>query len=436
MKLISWNVNGLRAVLKKDPSFIQIAQELGVDILALQETKLQEGQVDIDLPGYHQTWSYAERKGYSGTAVFSRQEPLRVLHADALLPYAGEGEAAELVAQAATEGRVCALEFDKFWFVDVYTPNAQNELARIDVRMAWDDAYRDFLSALERETGKPVVTCGDFNVAHEEIDLKNPKSNRGNAGFSDEERGKFTELLNAGFTDTWRAANPDVEGVYTADPRKIPKATKLKEITFDEMLELASLGAQVLNNRSVELAKKYNVELEVISSINPVPGTVVKEETKVEGMLIKGVAKDTDVAVLTVKDVPDVPGMSFKIFSLLAQKNINVDIILQTTGRDGKKDMSFTVPLGDAESAVAALKNATHRIGGGDITVDKTCAKVSIVGAGMQSHSGVASTMFEALFNQNINIKMISTSEIKISVIIDEADADKAVAAIHDAFIN
>ena len=163
----SWNVNGLRAVLKKDPSFIQIAQELNVDILALQETKLQEGQADIDLPGYHQTWSYAERKGYSGTAVFSRQEPLRVLRADALLPYAGEGAAAELVAQAATEGRVCALEFDKFWFVDVYTPNAQNELARIDVRMAWDDAYRGFLAGLERETGKPVVTCGDFNVAHE-----------------------------------------------------------------------------------------------------------------------------------------------------------------------------------------------------------------------------------------------------------------------------
>lgn len=147
----SWNVNGLRAVLKKDPSFIQIAQELDVDILALQETKLQEGQVDIDLPGYHQTWSYAERKGYSGTAVFSRQEPLRVLHADALLPYAGEGEAAVLVAQAATEGRVCALEFDKFWFVDVYTPNAQNELARIDVRMAWDDAYRAFERARARD---------------------------------------------------------------------------------------------------------------------------------------------------------------------------------------------------------------------------------------------------------------------------------------------
>ena len=228
----------------------------------------------------------------------------------------------------------------------------------------------------------------------------------------------------------------DVEGVYTADPRKIPKATKLKEITFDEMLELASLGAQVLNNRSVELAKKYNVELEVISSINPVPGTVVKEETNVEGMLIKGVAKDNDVAVISIKNVPDVPGMSFKVFSLLAQKNINVDIILQSSGSEGKKDLSFTVPLGDAEGAVAALKNAASRFGGGEISVDKNSAKVSIVGAGMQSHSGVASTMFEALFNQNINIKMISTSEIKISVIIDEQDADKAVAAIHDAFIN
>ena len=229
----------------------------------------------------------------------------------------------------------------------------------------------------------------------------------------------------------------DVEGVYTADPRKIPKATKLKEITFDEMLELASLGAQVLNNRSVELAKKYNVELEVISSINPVPGTIVKEETKVEGMLIKGVAKDNDVAVVSIKNVPDVPGMSFKVFSLLAQKNINVDIILQSSGNEeGKKDLSFTVPLGDAESAVSALQAASSRFGGGDISVDKESAKVSIVGAGMQSHSGVASTMFEALFSQNINIKMISTSEIKISVIIDKKDADKAVAAIHDAFIN
>ena len=214
-KLASWNVNGLRAVLKKDPSFTDIVHQLDADVIALQETKLQEGQVEIDLPGYHQVWSYAQRKGYSGTAVFTRVEPLSVRHADSLLPFAGEGEAAELLAAAATEGRVCALEFDRFWFVDVYTPNAQNELARIDTRMAWDDAYRAFLKSLEDETGKPVITCGDFNVAHNEIDLKNPKSNRGNAGFSDEERSKFTELLDAGFTDTWRSLNPDVEGVYS-----------------------------------------------------------------------------------------------------------------------------------------------------------------------------------------------------------------------------
>ena len=221
----------------------------------------------------------------------------------------------------------------------------------------------------------------------------------------------------------------DVEGVYTADPRKVRNTRKLQEITFDEMLELASLGAQVLNNRSVELAKKYNVELEVLSSLNPVPGTVVKEVAKMEGMLIKGVAKDTDVAVITILNVPDEPGTSFKIFGLLAQKNINVDIILQSTGRDGKKDISFTCAQGEAETALRALKESAHYA---DVSVDTTCAKVSIVGAGMQSHSGVASKMFEAMSNNNINIKMISTSEIKISCIIDRDDADKAVSAIHE----
>ena len=221
----------------------------------------------------------------------------------------------------------------------------------------------------------------------------------------------------------------DVEGVYTADPRKVRNTRKLQEITFDEMLELASLGAQVLNNRSVELAKKYNVELEVLSSLNPVPGTVVKEVAKMEGMLIKGVAKDTDVAVITILNVPDEPGTSFKIFGLLAQKNINVDIILQSTGRDGKKDISFTCAQGEAETALRVLKDSAHYT---DVSVDTTCAKVSIVGAGMQSHSGVASKMFEALSNNNINIKMISTSEIKISCIIDSEDADKAVSAIHE----
>ena len=221
----------------------------------------------------------------------------------------------------------------------------------------------------------------------------------------------------------------DVEGVYTAAPRKVRNTRKLKEITFDEMLELASLGAQVLNNRSVELAKKYNVELEVLSSLNPVPGTVVKEVAKMEGMLIKGVAKDTDVAVITILNVPDEPGTSFKIFGLLAQKNINVDIILQSTGRDGKKDISFTCAQGEAETALRVLKESAHYA---DVSVDTTCAKVSIVGAGMQSHSGVASKMFEAMSNNNINIKMISTSEIKISCIIDRDDADKAVSAIHE----
>lgn len=216
LRLVSWNVNGLRAVMKKDPNFLEIAEGLNADVLALQETKLQEGQLDVGLAGYHQTWSYAERKGYSGTAVFSREEPLRVLHADAIMPVAHEVLSTEdeaLVAVAATEGRICALEFPDYWFVDVYTPNAQGELARLDTRIAWDTAYREWLRRLSSE--KPVVTCGDFNVAHEEIDLKNPKSNRGNAGFSDEEREGFTRLLDAGFTDTFRARFPELAGAYS-----------------------------------------------------------------------------------------------------------------------------------------------------------------------------------------------------------------------------
>lgn len=229
----------------------------------------------------------------------------------------------------------------------------------------------------------------------------------------------------------------DVEGVYTADPRKLPNARKLEEITFDEMLELASLGAQVLNNRSVELAKKYNVELEVLSSLNPVPGTLVKEATKaMEGMLIKGVAKDEDVAVVTLMGVPDVPGTSFKVFSLLAQKKINVDIILQSTGRDGNKDLIFTVPRSEAENTRKLLDENVSRFGGSEAEIKTGVAKVSIVGAGMQSHFGVAAKMFEALSENQINIQMISTSEIKISVIIDQKDADRAVSAIHAAFIH
>ena len=251
MRLISWNVNGLRAVMKK--GFEDIVAEFDADVFALQETKLQAGQATLDLPQYLEFWSYAERKGYSGTAVFTKRAPLQVLH----------GLGSEYLD---TEGRIVALEFPEFWFVDVYTPNAQNELARIGHRMEWDDAFRDFCKGLEEgmlpgdvpveradadgmvalgpdapkdaprhplgaghmpkevlpltqagETSapKPVIMCGDFNVAHNEIDLKNPGPNRGNAGFSDEERGKFSDLLAAGFTDTFRTLHPDTTGAYS-----------------------------------------------------------------------------------------------------------------------------------------------------------------------------------------------------------------------------
>lgn len=204
LKLVSWNVNGLRAVLKKDPSFEQIVSELNADVFAIQETKLQEGQVDLSaseaLAGYHQTWNYAERKGYSGTAVFSREAPLQVIRTI--------GSPA-----ADNEGRVCALEFEKYWFVDVYTPNAKAGLARLDERSVWDSNYARFLSELAEQ--KPVVTCGDFNVAHQEIDLKNPDTNHENPGFSDTERENFTKLLNAGFTDTFRLLHPTQTDAYS-----------------------------------------------------------------------------------------------------------------------------------------------------------------------------------------------------------------------------
>ncbi|MBE6835837.1 MAG: aspartate kinase [Ruminococcaceae bacterium] len=225
----------------------------------------------------------------------------------------------------------------------------------------------------------------------------------------------------------------DVEGVYTADPRKVPDAIKLKEITYDEMLELATLGAQVLNNRSVEMAKKYNVELEVLSSLTKVPGTVVKEVTKMEKMLIRGVTKDTDVARIAVTNIPNTPGIAFKLFAKLAQKKINVGIILQSVGRDGTKDITFTVSKDNAEAAMEAV-GSIFSIEESNIACDTNVAKVSVVGAGMESHPGTASRMFEALYEQNINIEMIATSEIKISVLIDVNDADKAVEAVHRAF--
>ncbi|MBR5201760.1 MAG: aspartate kinase [Clostridia bacterium] len=225
----------------------------------------------------------------------------------------------------------------------------------------------------------------------------------------------------------------DVEGVYTADPRKVENAKKLQEITYDEMLELATLGAQVLNNRSVEMAKKYNVELEVLSSLKRVPGTIVKEVTKMEKMLIRGVTKDTDVARISVTKIPNTPGIAFKLFDALAKRKINVDIILQSIGRDSTKDITFTVAKGNAEETIECVKNIFD-IEEKDIICDTSVAKISIVGAGMESHPGTASKMFEALYERDINIDMIATSEIKISVLIDLEDADRAVSAIHKAF--
>lgn len=228
----------------------------------------------------------------------------------------------------------------------------------------------------------------------------------------------------------------DVEGVYTADPRKVPNAKKLSEISYDEMLELATLGAQVLHNRSVELAKKYNLELEVLSSLTCAPGTIVKEVSNVERMLISGVAKDADIARISVVGVPDEPGLAFKMFSKLAAKDVNIDIILQSIGRDGTKDIAFTCAKDKLNDAKEVINAFMPTLKAQKVVYDEDVAKVSIVGAGMESHSGFASKMFEALYNANINIQMISTSEIKISVLINTADADRAVAALHAKFFD
>lgn len=228
----------------------------------------------------------------------------------------------------------------------------------------------------------------------------------------------------------------DVEGVFTADPRKVPAARKLKAISYDEMLELATLGAQVLNNRSVEMAKKYGIELEVLSSLTKKPGTIVREVGKVEEMLISGIAKDDDVARISIIGVPDRPGLAFKIFSKLSAKNINVDIILQSVGRNGTKDISFTIARNNLQEAIDLLNPYVELIGASSVVYDENVAKVSIVGAGMESHPGVASRMFEALFAANINIQMIATSEIKISVLVDLSEADRAAQVIHDRFFH
>lgn len=198
MRLVSWNVNGLRAAIKK--GFLDYFDEIDADIVALQEIKLSEGQLELEIPGYHKFWNYAHRKGYSGTAVFTKIEPISVSY--------GLG-----IEEHDTEGRIITLEFEEFYFVTVYTPNSKRKLERLDYRMIWEDEFRSYLNSLDEI--KPVILCGDLNVAHKEIDLKNPSTNRRSAGFTDEERGKFTELLDSGFIDSFRYFYPDVEGAYT-----------------------------------------------------------------------------------------------------------------------------------------------------------------------------------------------------------------------------
>ena len=230
MKFVSWNVNGLRACVGKN--FMEEFEKLDADIFCLQETKLQEGQIDLELPGYHQYWNYAKKKGYSGTAIFTRKEPIGVSY--------GLG-----IEEHDQEGRVITLEFEDFYFITVYTPNSQNELARLDYRMIWEDAFLAYIKKLD-ET-KPVIFCGDLNVAHKEIDLKNPKTNRKNAGFTDEERGKMTELLASGFVDTYRYFYPDVEQVYSWWPYRFKAREKNAGWRIDYFIVSERLKARLLD---------------------------------------------------------------------------------------------------------------------------------------------------------------------------------------------
>ena len=226
----------------------------------------------------------------------------------------------------------------------------------------------------------------------------------------------------------------DVDGVYTADPRIVPNARKLPEITYDEMLEFASLGAKVLHNRSVEMAKRYGVQLVVRSSLNREEGTTVKENAKMEGMLVSGVAADKNTARISLIGVKNEPGVAFRIFQTLAARNISVDIILQSIGHDNRKDITFTIARTDLPEALSVLRERQEQLTAQEISYEEHVAKVSIVGAGMESNAGVAAKMFEALYNADVNIRMIGTAEIRITVLIDENDVERAMRAVHDAF--
>ncbi|MCR4868574.1 aspartate kinase [Lachnospiraceae bacterium C10] len=278
----------------------------------------------------------------------------------------------------------------------------------------------------ELEQGKIVIVTG-FQGVNKFDDI----TTLGRGG-SDTTAVALAAALNADACEIYT----DVEGVYTADPRVVPNARKMKEVSYDEMLELATLGAKVLHNRSVEMAKKYNVPLVVRSSLTKAEGTVVKEVTKVESMLVSGVAVDKDAARIAIVGLKNQPGIAFKVFDLLAKHNINVDVILQSIGRDDTKDISFTVDQTQAKECVQLLKDNQERLTIQNIKEEENVAKLSIVGAGMQSNAGVAAKMFEALYDVGVNIRMIATSEIRITVLIDLDDVKVAMKAVHDKFLD
>ncbi len=251
MKLISWNVNGIRACVTK--GFLDFFNEVDADIFCIQESKLQAGQIDLELPGYYQYWNYAEKKGYSGTAIFTKKEPLNAFY--------GIG-----IEEHDNEGRVITLEFDNFYMITVYTPNSKNELARLDYRMVWEDAFKEYLIELDKK--KPVIVCGDLNVAHKEIDLKNPKTNTRNAGFTIEERDKFTDLLKAGFTDTFRYFYPDVTGIYSWWSYRFKAREKnagwridyfLTSSSLNDKLEDAKIHTEVFGSDHCPVELKINI---------------------------------------------------------------------------------------------------------------------------------------------------------------------------------
>lgn len=327
----------------------------------------------------------------------------------------GEQISVSLMAMALQSMGVPAVSLNA-WQVAMHTSSAYGNarLKKIDTERI----------RAELESGKVVVITG-----FQGINKYDDYTTLGRGG-SDTTAVALAAALHADACEIYT----DVEGVYTADPRIVPNARKLAEITYDEMLEMASLGAKVLHNRSVELAKKYGVQLVVCSSLTRAPGTVVKEVVKMEKMLVSGVAVDKNVSRIAVMGLKDVPGTAFKLFNLISQKKINVDLILQSIGRSGTKDISFTVASDNVDDVMALLEENSSRLSFSSVDVSSDVAKISLVGSGIMSNSGMASRMFEALYDAGINIRMISTSEIKISVLVDERYAEKAMLAVHDKF--